>query len=145
VLNMNKFLKELELTEGRSTGIPKILKVMVANGSPAPLFETDDHRLSFVIRLPNHPLTMGRITSTGQVTGEVTGEVERLLRAMEGEIPRQQIQEMLALKHEDHFRNAYLKPALAIGVVEMTLPDKPERRPQSRVGHETALAYCFLE
>ena len=141
MVNMNKFLKELGLTEGRSTGIPKILKVMAANGSPAPLFETDHDRLSFVIRLPNHSLAMGRVTSTG----EVTREVERLLRAMEGEMSRQQIQEMLALKHEDHFRNAYLKPALAIGVVEMTLPDKPERRAQSRVGHETAPAYCFLE
>ena len=40
-------------------------------------------------------------------------------------MPRQQIQGALALKHEDHFRNAYLKPALAVGVIEMTLPDKP--------------------
>jgi ATP-dependent DNA helicase RecG len=38
---------------------------------------------------------------------------------------RQQIQSALALKHEDHFRNAYLKPALATGAIEMTLPDKP--------------------
>ncbi|SFU83712.1 Putative ATP-dependent DNA helicase recG C-terminal [Paenacidovorax caeni] len=37
---IGEFLKELDLTEGRSTGIPKILKVMAANGSPAPLFES---------------------------------------------------------------------------------------------------------
>ena len=37
---IGEFLKELEMTEGRSTGIPKILKEMAANGSPAPLFET---------------------------------------------------------------------------------------------------------
>jgi ATP-dependent DNA helicase RecG len=30
-------LKKLNLTEGRSIGIPKILKVMAANGSPVPL------------------------------------------------------------------------------------------------------------
>lgn len=53
---IGEFLKELDLTEGRSTGIPKILKVMAANGSPAPLFETDDERASFVVRLPVHPL-----------------------------------------------------------------------------------------
>lgn len=46
------------MTEGRSTGIPKILKEMAANGSPAPLFETDDDRLAFVIRLPRHPLSL---------------------------------------------------------------------------------------
>lgn len=125
---IGEFLKELDLTEGRSTGIPKILKVMAANGSPWPMFETDDDRLSFVIRLPSYPLAMGGITpteqATGEVTGEVTGKVERLLRVLNGEMPRQQIQEALALKHEDHFRNAYLKPALALGVIEMTLPDK---------------------
>jgi hypothetical protein len=30
------FLKELDLTEGRSTGTPKVLKVMKENGSPPP-------------------------------------------------------------------------------------------------------------
>lgn len=61
---IGEFLKELDMTEGRSTGIPKILKEMAANGSPAPLFETDDDRRSFVIRLPRHPLAL----TTDQVT-----------------------------------------------------------------------------
>ncbi len=30
----HEFMKELDVTEGRSAGIPKILKVMVENGSP---------------------------------------------------------------------------------------------------------------
>ncbi len=34
---------------------PTILEEMAANGSPAPLFETDDDRLTFVIRLPCYP------------------------------------------------------------------------------------------
>lgn len=33
---IGEFLKELEMTEGRSTGIPIILKEMAVNGSPAP-------------------------------------------------------------------------------------------------------------
>ena len=44
---------------------------------------------------------------------------------MRGELSRQQIQQALALRHEDHFREAYLKPALALGLIEMTIPDKP--------------------
>ncbi|MCX6349456.1 MAG: transcriptional regulator, partial [Candidatus Aureabacteria bacterium] len=52
---VGEFLKELDLTEGRATGIPKILRAMRANGSPKPVFETDDDRASFVIRLPVHP------------------------------------------------------------------------------------------
>ena len=52
---IGEFLKELDLTEGRSTGISKILKVMKSNGSPPPEFETDDDRSYFLIRLPVHP------------------------------------------------------------------------------------------
>ncbi|MDF1685132.1 MAG: ATP-binding protein [Legionellaceae bacterium] len=51
---IGEFLKELNLTEGRSTGVPKILRVMKTNGSPAPVFETDDDRSYFLIRLPVH-------------------------------------------------------------------------------------------
>jgi len=51
---IGEFLKELDLTEGRSTGIPKVLRVMAENGSPAPEFETDEDRTYFLIRLPIH-------------------------------------------------------------------------------------------
>ena len=51
---IGEFLKELDLTEGRSTGISKIIKSMAANGSPAPEFETDEERSYFLIRLPVH-------------------------------------------------------------------------------------------
>ena len=43
---------------------------------------------------------------------------------------RQELQAGLALKHEDHFRIAYLKPALALQVIEMTMPDTPRSSKQ---------------
>ncbi|SET06084.1 RNA-binding domain-containing protein [Thorsellia anophelis] len=49
---IGEFLKELDLTEGRSTGIPKILRAMKINESPEPVFETDFDRSYFLIRLP---------------------------------------------------------------------------------------------
>ena len=48
------FLKELDLTEGRSTGISKILKAIKENWSPSPEFDTDNDRSYFLIRLPVH-------------------------------------------------------------------------------------------
>jgi predicted HTH transcriptional regulator len=42
------------LLHHRSTGIPKVLRVMQANGSPGPRFESADERSSFLIRLPVH-------------------------------------------------------------------------------------------
>ena len=124
---IGEFLKELDLTEGRATGIPKILKVMAANGSPAPLFESDDERTSFVIRLPVHAEALA---ASVVATDQVTGEVERLLLVLIGEMPQQQIQQALGLKHEDHFRKAYLVPALAAHVIEMTLPGAPRSSKQ---------------
>lgn len=127
---IGEFLKELEMTEGRSTGIPKILKEMAANGSPAPVFETDDDRLSFVIRLPRHPLALVPPADSLQVTPQVTPQIEVLLSRMEGEMTRQDFQDALGLTDREHFRKTYLAPALELGVIEMTLPDKPNSRSQ---------------
>ena len=45
---------------------------------------------------------------------------------LNGEMKRRGIQEVLQLKHEDHFRDNYLTPALEAGLVEMTIPGKPK-------------------
>jgi ATP-dependent DNA helicase RecG len=43
---------------------------------------------------------------------------------------RTEIQDALGLKHEDHFRDAYLLPALSANVIQMTQPDKPRSSKQ---------------
>lgn len=125
---LGEFLKELDLTEGRATGIPKILRVMAANGSPRPILETDDARVSFVIRLPVHDRSRavsGSTTeATTEATTEVTTEVAALLSVVHDEMPRQALQAALGLKNAEHFRKAYLVPAIAAGLLEMTLPDQ---------------------
>ena len=45
------FLKELSLTEGRGTGIQTIYAKSKANGSPMPVFETDDDLNYFLVTL----------------------------------------------------------------------------------------------
>ncbi|HHE64414.1 MAG TPA: hypothetical protein ENL09_00135, partial [Bacteroidetes bacterium] len=52
---IGEFLKELHLTEGRTTGIPTIIREMEKNGSPKPVFETDDRRLYFKTSFKIHP------------------------------------------------------------------------------------------
>jgi ATP-dependent DNA helicase RecG len=50
------FLKELKLTEGRGTGLPIIYSSMEENGSPPPVFETDENNAYFLCTIPIHPL-----------------------------------------------------------------------------------------
>jgi ATP-dependent DNA helicase RecG len=146
---IGEFLKELDLTEGRSTGIPKVLRVMAENGSPAPEFDTDEDRTYFLIRLPVHAGAIRQVgTKSGlsrdQVergsTGEVTTEVPRkyhgstaevqLLKVLSEEMTRQQLQVALELRNDEHFRKSYLLPALQAGLIEMTIPDKPRSSKQ---------------
>jgi hypothetical protein len=67
---------------------------------------------------------------TQQVTRQVTPEVLSLLAVMQGEMTRADIQKALELKDREHFRVAYLVPAVTGGLVEMTVPDKPQSRLQ---------------
>ena len=176
---IGEFLKELDLAEGRSTGVPKILRAMRENGSPAPVFESDEDRTYFLVRLPVHEEVdldasgqetgqeIGQVTvqdtvqdagqdnlleikektqdvpkvtddvtvqdtvqDTGQVTIQVTDQVEQLIAVLNGEMGRNELQAALALVNRSHFTTAYLKPALAAGLIEMTLPDKPTSRNQ---------------
>ena len=48
---IGEYLKELGLTEGRNTGVHKMLKALRENGSPDPLFETDEERLYFMVTI----------------------------------------------------------------------------------------------
>ncbi|TVQ17364.1 MAG: HTH domain-containing protein [Bacteroidetes bacterium] len=51
---LGDFLKELDLTEGKATGIPLIRKALRENGSPEPVFNTDDDRSFFEVQFLIH-------------------------------------------------------------------------------------------
>ena len=64
---------------------------------------------------------------TGEVADEVAGEVAALLQALNNSLlSRKQIQDALGLKGQANFRERYLDPALADGLIEMTQPDSPK-------------------
>ena len=140
---IGEFLKELDLTEGRSTGVPKILRAMKSNGSPLPQFESDEGRTYFLIRLPIHARAEQVDESPqviGEVTGEVTGEAGTKLA-----LSRHQVEilkkctystallELLALtgrSDRTKFRDQVLTPLLDAALIEMTIPDKPRSSKQ---------------
>ncbi len=51
---LGDFLKELDLTEGRCTGIPTIQDELAKNGSPRASIETDEERSYFLMFIPVH-------------------------------------------------------------------------------------------
>ena len=53
---IGEFLKEMELSEGPGTGIPKILRAMQANGSQTPLFESDEAQAELAKPIQLSPL-----------------------------------------------------------------------------------------
>ncbi|MFH1664848.1 MAG: Fic family protein [Candidatus Omnitrophota bacterium] len=135
---VGEFLKELDMTEGRGTGIPKIIQEIEKNGSPLPLFHTDGERSYLTVEFPAHSLFVkehaisskdtGRVTT--EVPTEVTTEVNKLLNIISGERSREALKYLLGLKNDEHFRKAYLIPAIKAGIVEMTIPDKPRSSKQ---------------
>ncbi|MCG6535008.1 MAG: transcriptional regulator [Syntrophales bacterium LBB04] len=114
--------------ERMGTGTGDMIRRCRNVGLDEPEFALTD---GFVVTIRRKPelafKAVGGITGevTGEVTGELTGEVQRLMTVLVGEMKRTDIQEALALRHEDYFREAYLTPALTAGMIEMTIPGKP--------------------
>jgi ATP-dependent DNA helicase RecG len=132
---IGELLKELHLTEGRSTGIRKMLRAMADNGSPAPVFETDEDRTYFLTRLPVHEQTPAvkrqdqAPPQAGTKSGPSRDQVELLLACQEP-ASLVELMERAGRRHRTRFRNDLLRPLLDAGLVEMTLPDKPRSSKQ---------------
>lgn len=103
--------------ERAGSGTLDMIAKLRGAGLPEPEFRQDGGIFVQALRRPPAP-------GPAEATGEVTPEV-RLVQVLVGEMTRQQLQDALGLKHEDHFRKAYLQPALEAGLIEMTIPDKP--------------------
>ncbi|MEI6209947.1 MAG: Fic family protein [Desulfuromonadales bacterium] len=65
-----------------------------------------------------------------QVAPPVTPQVARLLETLVGDMSRDQLQKAIGLQDRKSFREIYLAPALVSGLIEMTIPDKPNSRLQ---------------
>ncbi len=75
------------------------------------------------------------ITQTMRQNSELSEYVKRLLTAMEYDIPytANDIMQLLNLKSKETLRKNYLKPAMDLGLIHMTIPKKPNSRNQRYV------------
>ena len=72
---IGEFLKELHLTEGRNTGFQKIIRALKTNGSPMPIFETDEERTYFVTTIFIHPDFLTSNEARNEVRNEARNDV----------------------------------------------------------------------
>lgn len=85
--------------------------------------------IEFMLRVIRDALN--DLMQTEQVREQVTDQVERLMSALGGEtLSTKELLERLGLKHRPTFSNNYLRPALGLGLIEMTVPDKPNSSKQ---------------
>jgi len=117
--------RRLGLCEQAGTGIRMVLNQWQALGHLEPEYDNDRSRKTFEIRFP---LVKDQVTP--QVTEQVTGEVQKFLKILHTPMSRSEAQIALNLKGQANFRDRYLKPALELELVEMTVPDKPRSSKQ---------------
>lgn len=71
------------------------------------------------------------LDKTDQDNDQESDQVRTLLSCMgNDELSAMQLMERLGLSHRPTFRKNYLRPALDAGLIEMTIPDKPNSRNQ---------------
>jgi len=76
----------------------------------------------------------------GEVSGEVSGEVklkqdrlDALLEYCTTPKGRKEMQEFCEIRSDDYFRTKIIKPLLKLGLLKMTIPDKPNSRNQKYI------------
>ena len=136
---IGEFLKELDLTEGRATGIPKILRAMKENGSPPPEFEFDEDHTYFLVRLPVHPEARPAAeeyeTQSALKSGVESGvESEMAISLLNGlrdsELGKKEMAKMLGKHKPSRYLNELVSKMVSNGLIEFTIPNKPTSRLQ---------------
>ena len=77
---LGEYLKELDMTEGRSTGIPTIQNVLENNGSPRATVITDEDRTFFRITIPCHEAAGNIITDIAHKDGTLKASKRSALK-----------------------------------------------------------------
>lgn len=90
--------------------------------------------IEFMLRMINETLDEV-IIQISKINADTSEYVKRMLDVMEYDVPytANSIMELLGLKSKETLRKNYINPAIELGVVKMTLPDKPNSKNQRYV------------
>jgi ATP-dependent DNA helicase RecG len=128
--------ERISLTDIRGLGISttqqakQIADFLVRQQLLQPVGETLFEANDAVRQRFDRAVEQGTPQVTPHVTPQVIPQVVALLKKTSGEMTRQELMDVLGLKDRKHFGDAYLQPALEAGLLEMTIPDKPQSSKQ---------------
>jgi ATP-dependent DNA helicase RecG len=131
---IGEFLKELKLTEGRCTGIPKIINSLKNNGSPPPIFETDEERSYFITILNIHPLAYIEEIEDKQIINDINEYLDKkslsILEICIKPGKRSEILEFLGVTNQTKNFKTNILPLIEAGYLRQTIMDKPNSKKQ---------------
>lgn len=110
--------------ERMGTGTEEIVRRCLEFNLPSPEFIQEDDFKLIIWRKHAAP------QDTPQDTPQDIFNVERLMLVLSGEMSRQELKEKLGITNTKYFRIAFINPAIAQGLIEMTHPDKPNSKHQ---------------
>jgi len=149
------FLRELHLTEGKGTGLPKIRRALRNNGSPEPIFETDDERSYFLTIFK--PKVFESFLATEDGNSSATAKSEKLVVIEKGTklgLSEDQVQllfecrepkgivelmHLVGRSNRTKFRDQVIKPLIAQGYLKRTVPERPTSSKQKYKTTATAI------
>ncbi|MDQ9038765.1 ATP-binding protein [Acinetobacter seifertii] len=117
--NIANFLYEHNYMEKSGRGSKRIIKACQDENIKVSWTEDKSlHSVTILFQLPN--AEVNKLSST----------LKNLVKVIEGEMSRAEIQHALDLKDPEYFRKSYMLPALEAELIQMTLPDKPRSKNQ---------------
>ncbi len=105
----------MKLVEQIGSGVNRIKELCEEADVDIPFFDVSDNWVTVVFNRPS---------------GEVTPQVEKLLIVLNKEMGRSEIMNIMGFKDKKNFVKNILRPAIDTGLIEMTIPDKPNSRNQ---------------
>ena len=106
------------IIEQWGTGTLKVIDWCRDNANPAPVWEEQTGSVLVTFR------------PAPGFTPQVTPEVAKILPLCAIPKSKRELQEAISIRDEKHFREAYLRPAIEAGLLERTIPDKPQSSKQ---------------
>ena len=117
------FLKELDYTEGRSTGFPKIYRHLKKNYSPEPKFETDESKQYFLSTIYCHKLFAPKPIN-------INGKEKLILNFCKQPKSSREILDFTGVSYHSKNVGKFITTLIDGGLLYYTIPDSPFHRNQ---------------